>query len=245
VADPSDSANVKIPFVIDNGQVVIDTALIKNGTITNAKIANLAVDSAKLASAAVTNAKIANAAITNAKIDNAAITEAKIYNAAVTNAKIADAAISNAKIANAAITYAKIGDAEVDTLKIAGEAVTKPTAVDGAFSLSYITHGFYRDSQDFNIATTGYPVLLDFYAYSPSYTSSYEKGSTSTFNIGFTVSLYQDGVLITEFTTVSRSRSAYKEFFQPAAGAHTFTIEVEARSGATAQVRLVFLEVKR
>jgi hypothetical protein len=135
--------------------------------------------------------------------------------------------------------------ASVDTLEIAGEAVTKSTAVDGTFSLSYITHGFYRDSQDFNIATTGYPVLLDFYAYSPSYTSSYEKGSTSTFNIGFTVSLYQDGVLITEFTTVSRSRSAYKEFFQPAAGAHTFTIEVEARSGATAQVRLVFLEVKR
>jgi hypothetical protein len=230
--------------VIDNGQVVIDTALIKNGTITNAKIANLAVDSAKLASAAVTeakignaavtNAKIANAAITNAKIDNAAITEAKIYNAAVTNAKIADAAISNAKIANAAITYAKIGDAEVDTLKIAGEAVTKPTAVDGAFSLSYITHGFYRDSQDFNIATTGYPVLLDFYAYSP------------TFDIGFTVRLYQDGVLITEFTTVSRSRSAYKEFFQPVAGTHTYTVEVEARARwVTAQVRLVFLEVKR
>jgi hypothetical protein len=99
--------------VIDNGQVVIDTALIKNGTITNAKIANLAVDSAKLASAAVTNAKIANAAITNAKIDDAAITEAKIANAAITNAKI--------------------GDAEVDTLKIAGNAVTVPGYASGGY----------------------------------------------------------------------------------------------------------------
>jgi hypothetical protein len=44
VADPSDSANVKIPFVIDNGQVVMDVALIRDATITNAKIKSVAAD---------------------------------------------------------------------------------------------------------------------------------------------------------------------------------------------------------
>jgi len=62
------------PTVINGVTVPAGTymydAFIYNGTITNAKIGNLAVDTAKLADAAVKTAKIGDAQITDAKIAN-------------------------------------------------------------------------------------------------------------------------------------------------------------------------------
>lgn len=77
-------ANAAVPFAIDpaTNKVYIDAAWIKDATITNAKIANLAVDSAKIADAAITSAKIGTAAITTAKIADASITNAKIVSLA-------------------------------------------------------------------------------------------------------------------------------------------------------------------
>jgi hypothetical protein len=71
----------RFPFIVQttpteiNGVIVppgvyIDTAFIRDATITNAKIADLAVDNAKIADLAVDNAKIANLAVDNAKIDS-------------------------------------------------------------------------------------------------------------------------------------------------------------------------------
>ncbi|WP_447896057.1 phage tail tip fiber protein [Vreelandella sp. GE22] len=70
-------------FVVRDGRVVIPDALIRDASISNAKIVNGSIDNAKLANAAITAAKIANGEITNAKIANAAINSAKIANAAV------------------------------------------------------------------------------------------------------------------------------------------------------------------
>lgn len=58
-----------VPFVVDaDWGAVLDSALIKDATITNAKIADLAVDSAKIADATITTAKIGDGQITTAKI---------------------------------------------------------------------------------------------------------------------------------------------------------------------------------
>ena len=43
-----------IPFIVDGGRVIMDSVLIKDGTITNAKIGNLAVDNAKIANLSAT-----------------------------------------------------------------------------------------------------------------------------------------------------------------------------------------------
>ncbi|MNR87506.1 Carbohydrate binding domain protein [compost metagenome] len=94
------------PFVIQNGQVIINNALI--GT------------------AAITNAMIADAQITYAKIGAAQIADTHIINGHITNAKIQDGAITNAKIGDAQITTAKIGALQVDSLRIANNAVTIP-----------------------------------------------------------------------------------------------------------------------
>ena len=90
--------------------VYIKDAFIQNGTISTAKIGDLAVDVAKIGNLAVTGAKIANATITTAKIGDAQITTAKIGDAQITNAKI--------------------GNLQVDTLKIANQAVTVPSGVN-------------------------------------------------------------------------------------------------------------------
>lgn len=74
----------KTAFAVQNGQVVINSAVIGDASITSAKIAD--------------------AAITTAKIDNAAITTAKIGEAQITNAKIGDLAVDTLKIADRAVT---------------------------------------------------------------------------------------------------------------------------------------------
>ncbi|WP_110636210.1 TipJ family phage tail tip protein [Salinicola salarius] len=98
------SGELVTAFVVTDGRVVIPDAMIRDGSITAAKIAD--------------------AAITRAKIDGAAIGTAQIDDAAITRAKIANAAIGSAQIDDAAITSAKIGNAAVDTLQIAGNAIT-------------------------------------------------------------------------------------------------------------------------
>lgn len=93
VLDPNGS-QVSVPFVIQGGQVFMESAFIQNG------------------------------AITTAKIGDAQITTAKIGSAQVGNAQIADAQITTAKIVDGNITTAKIGTAQIDSLRIAGGAVT-------------------------------------------------------------------------------------------------------------------------
>jgi hypothetical protein len=243
--------------VIDNGQVVIDTALIKNGTITNAKIANLAVDSAKLASAAVTEAKIGNAAVTNAKIANAAITNAKIDNAAITEAKIYNAAVTSAKIANAAITYAKIGDAEVDTLKIAGEAVTVPTTVEMVldnnwdysghppeYSTEYPT--LYSDSQTMTFSSSGARTVVWVSSYGvDGYSVMVDKGQYKTYDTTYYITIYEGSTVINTQRLKAIGMQAYSAIIYPSAGVHTYTVELASAQELDVDVILTFLEVKR
>jgi calcineurin-like phosphoesterase len=125
VADPGNPGDTpQGVFLIENGNVVINSARIGDAAIDTAKIANLSVKSFHLDFANLRDATINTAWISEAQIKNAAVTTAKIGNAAISSAKIADAAITEAKIGNAAITNAKIGDAAVDTLKVAGKAIT-------------------------------------------------------------------------------------------------------------------------
>lgn len=88
------SGELVTAFVVTDGRVVIPDAMIRDGAISVAKIAD------------------------------AAITAAKIQDGAITRAKIANAAIGSAQIEDAAITSAKIGDAQIDALNIKQGAVT-------------------------------------------------------------------------------------------------------------------------
>ena len=168
VADPDNSANVKIPFVIDDGKVVMDTALIENGTITNAKIASLAADKLYASSGTIASAVIGTGHITNAMVGTLAadklyassgtIASAIIGTEHVTNSMVKNAAITNAKIDDAAITNAKIDNAAVDTLQLAGESVTVPRSF---FSAARVYDGAYPYNPvgylDVAVITTTFP----------------------------------------------------------------------------------------
>lgn len=135
-----------LPFIVQaapatiNGVAVppgiyAESAFIQNGTITNAKIGDLAVDAAKIANLSVGTAKIANAAITTAKIGTAQVTTALIADAAITTALIANAAISSAKIADAAIGNAKIADLSAEKINVGTLHVDR--IANGAITNSY------------------------------------------------------------------------------------------------------------
>lgn len=114
------------------------TASVINGVTVPA---GLYLDSAYIKNGSITTAHIGNAQIDAAKIADAAITSAKIEDAAITTAKIQDGQITNAKIGNAAITTAKIGDLQVDTLKIKDQAVTVGVSANNTKTLSITTEG--------------------------------------------------------------------------------------------------------
>ena len=103
---------VTSPFTVSGGQVYMDSALIQDASISNAKIAD--------------------ASISNAKIQDGAITSAKIGDAAITNAKIQDASVTNLKIGSNAVDFYKILDGAVTgTAGASGESISY-TAVSGS-----------------------------------------------------------------------------------------------------------------
>ena len=85
----------------------LSTAKLANLAVTTAKLSELAVTTAKLADTAVTAAKLASGAVETAKLADGAVTEGKIAAAAVTNGKLGSGAVGTANIANGAVTGEK------------------------------------------------------------------------------------------------------------------------------------------
>ena len=107
---------LSVPFIVEDGVVYMDEALIRNGTIVNAMI------------------------------KNATITTAKLKDLSVSNAKIADLAVNNAKIADATIEFAKMVRANIFDLTIGNKIesdnfIRKGTAITTAVAAKAVLHG--------------------------------------------------------------------------------------------------------
>lgn len=100
------------------------TAKIKDANITAAKLAVNAVITDKINTAAVTDTKLATDAVITTKIKDANVTAAKLAANAVTADKISATAVTDAKLATDAVTTVKIKDANVTAAKLATNAVT-------------------------------------------------------------------------------------------------------------------------
>lgn len=150
------------------GQVMlqgIDTRELKNASIQNAKIADLAVTNAKIEDAAIDSAKIEDLSVTTAKIALLAVDTAQIADAAIENAKIgllavdtaniADAAIENAKIANLAVDTAQIANAAIETAKIANLAVDTAQIANAAIEEAKINNLAVTNAKIANTTITG------------------------------------------------------------------------------------------
>ena len=106
--------------------VYIESSYIKNGTITNAKMADAAIDNAKIASLSAD--KITAGTLSADRISVGSL-DAKIAN--LSAAVISSGTLDAARIGQASITTAKIADAAIDTLRIKGNAVTIPVMASG------------------------------------------------------------------------------------------------------------------
>ena len=111
--------------------LAVTTEKINDSAVTSAKIAAGAVETSELADLAVTTAKVADLAVTAGKIAASAVTAAKLGVGAVETAALADLAVTTGKIADTAVTAAKILDGAVGTSKLADSAVTAEKILDG------------------------------------------------------------------------------------------------------------------
>ncbi|HHT5141168.1 TPA: phage tail tip fiber protein [Enterobacter hormaechei] len=74
----SNASTAKVPFMVADNTVWMNSAMIRNASIGSAQIADAAITNAKIANLSVNTAKIVDGSITNAKIGNAQINSAKI-----------------------------------------------------------------------------------------------------------------------------------------------------------------------
>ena len=121
------------PFIIDGNQVVIDTAVIRDGSIQQGKIGPISFGKITDASGNPVTTVGGRLKAQYIEGDSIVTNYFSANSAFVRTAHIENAAITNAKIGDAAITRAKIGDLAVDTLKIAGNAVTIPLFTQGGW----------------------------------------------------------------------------------------------------------------
>ena len=139
-------------YTLEQQSVV--TSLIKDGAVTNIKLATDSVSTEKIKDSAVTTEKIKDSAVTNiklaidsvstekikdqnvttAKIADANVTEIKIKDGAVTNSKIADDSVTKNKIRNKNVTESKLDDGAVITRTIRNDAVTNSKIADGSIT---------------------------------------------------------------------------------------------------------------
>lgn len=137
----SSQANKKKPFIIKNGVVYINQAMIEDASITNAKISNAGIEFAKIKNVRITDAHIINGSIDSAKIKNfsaqvGSIADARIGNATIDFAQIRNVSIGSAHIQDLSVNSLKLANGAVLTDKIASGAVSDMASGTSSFGIS-------------------------------------------------------------------------------------------------------------
>lgn len=102
----------------------ISEAKIAAGAVTNGKLGAGSVSSDKIADGAVSNSKLANGSVSNNKLAANSVGAGNIIDGNVTTSKLADGSVTNSKLADGAVTNGKIGDLQVTGPKIAAGTIT-------------------------------------------------------------------------------------------------------------------------
>ena len=135
----------------------VQTADIKDGAVTSAKILDGTIAAGDLASDSVTTAKIADNAVTMAKLgsgtlpSDVAVNSANITDLSVATADIAADAVTGAKIADDSINSEHYVDGSIDTAHIADSQITaakiaNTTITDGKLASNSVTTSKITDA---------------------------------------------------------------------------------------------------
>lgn len=153
-----------ITIIADKFDVVtnqLTTAGIKDGAVTEAKLASNSVSSGKIVDSSVTSAKIATGAVTETKIGALAVTTGKIADGAITSIKIANDAVNGTKIEDNSVSANKLSENAVTELKIANSAVTTNKIASNAVTTDKIINAGVTDLKIANGAVTELKLATD------------------------------------------------------------------------------------
>ncbi len=143
-----------------------DTANLKDGSVTSAKLAADAVGPRELADSAVQTAHLADLNVTTAKIAALAVVTAKIADLAVVTAKIADGAVTAAKLAPGAVGGTALAGNSVGAAQIVDGSIGSSELADGAVVRAKLAPGAlpgattYTPVSAFNTAVTGQWIVV-------------------------------------------------------------------------------------
>lgn len=234
------------PFVVQNGKVFMNSAVIADASIGTAQINNLSVSNAKIQNGAIDQAKIADLAVTNAKIANASINAAKIIDGEITNAKIGSVIQSTNYVANtsgwqlnkAGTLYAMNADIKGKITATSGTFSGTLSATDGVFSGTIyaekiqgdVTKTFILNSNTgpMTIPSQPFPRILAIPCIMSFASSQSTGGSNSASSV---VTLYVNGQSVVNWTTQSSNGSA------TAIKSSSYSINIAANSVTTIEYR--------
>ena len=114
----------------------INTSLLENDSVTNAKIATGAVDTTELANDSVTSAKIDTGAVDTTALASGSVTLAKMAANSVSTTQVVDSGITQSKLASSAVATINIADSGVTQSKLASDAVATVNIADSGVTQS-------------------------------------------------------------------------------------------------------------
>ncbi|CNK94643.1 fibronectin type III domain-containing protein [Yersinia aleksiciae] len=234
------------PFVVQNGKVFINSAVIADASIGSAQITDLSVTNAKIQNGAIDDAKIKDASITNAKIQDASISTAKIQDASISTAKIGSVIQSTNYVANtsgwqlnkAGTLYAMNADIKGKITATSGTFSGTLSATDGEFSGTIyadkisgdVTKTYILNSNTGPMAIASQPFarILAIPCILSFASSASTSGSTSASSV---ITLYVNGNSVLNWTTQS-ANGAPAQF-----NSQSYSINIAANSVTTIEYR--------
>ncbi|CNH80684.1 putative phage tail protein [Yersinia pekkanenii] len=244
--DAASQSTKVYPFVVQNGKVYMNSAVIQDASIGTAQINDLSVSNAKIQNGAIDAAKIKDASITNAKIQDASISTAKIQDASISNAKIGSVIQSTNYVANtsgwqlnkAGTLYAMNIDIKGKIQATSGTFSGTLSATDGVFSGTIyaekiqgdVTKTYILNSNSgvMTIASQPFARILAIPCILSFASSSSTSGSTSASSV---ITLYINGSSILNWTTQSSNGSAAQFNSQ------SYSLNIAANSVTTIEYR--------
>lgn len=149
----------------------LETHQIKDGAITNEKMAADSVNTEQVIDESIVNSKLANDSVSTEKIENSSVTNDKMAQNSVNTPQLVNESIVNSKLSKDAVSTEKLQDGSVTNEKVAKDSLTKDKldpelrkALDAAVGLPDDLVTMIQDV-DVNIAKlndTVYPITLGF-----------------------------------------------------------------------------------
>lgn len=103
----------------------LETHQIKDGAITNEKLAAGSVNTEQVIDESIVNSKLANDSVSTEKIENGSVTNSKMSKDSVDTEQVVNESIVNSKLSKDAVSTEKLQDGSVTNEKMAKDSLTK------------------------------------------------------------------------------------------------------------------------